>query len=59
MNRMAGVNDIYFDGRRVYSYASQDGNAPHYLILNVGLNPNQRTFGPAGAIKVDWVRAWQ
>jgi len=59
VNRMAGVNDIYFDGRRVYSYASQDGNAPHYLILNVGLNPNQRTFGPAGAIKVDWVRAWQ
>lgn len=59
VHRMAGSNDIYFDGRRVYSYATQDGNAPHYLILNVGLNPNQGTFGSAGAIKVDWVRAWQ
>lgn len=59
VHRMAGINDIYFDGRRVYSYSSQDGNAPHYLLLNVGLNPNQGTFGPVGAIKVDWVRAWQ
>ncbi|WP_457946451.1 glycoside hydrolase family 16 protein [Pseudarthrobacter sp. alpha12b] len=59
VHRKAGVNDIYYDGRRVSSYSTQDGNAPHYLILNVGLNPDQRTFGGAGAIKVDWVRAWQ
>lgn len=59
VHRKAGANDVYFDGKLEFSYPTTDGNAPHYLILNVGLNPDQRTFGAAGAIKVDWVRAWQ
>ena len=57
--RKAGVNDIYYDGRRVHSYASSDGNSPHYLILNVGVSAGPRIFGERGSVKVDYVRAWQ
>ncbi|NUT71657.1 family 16 glycosylhydrolase [Pseudarthrobacter sp. C4D7] len=59
VHRKAGVNDIYFDGRLEFSYPTSDGNAPHYLLLNVGIWADQKTLGPAGAVKVDWVRAWQ
>lgn len=59
VHRKAGSNDIYFDGKLVFSYPTTDGNAPHYLILNVGLWGDRQTLGPAGAVRVDWVRAWQ
>ncbi|WP_370874471.1 family 16 glycosylhydrolase [Pseudarthrobacter defluvii] len=59
VHRKVGSNDVYFDGKLVFSYATNDGNAPHYLILNVGLWGDRQTLGPAGAVKVDWVRAWQ
>ncbi len=59
VHRKAGSNDIYFDGKLVFSYSTTDGNAPHYLILNVGLWGDRQTLGPAGAVRVDWVRAWQ
>lgn len=59
VHRKAGVNDIYFDGRLVSSYPTQDNNAPHYLLLNVGLYPQKRIFGEASAVRVDWVRAWE
>lgn len=57
--RKAGVNDIYYDGRRVHSYATNDGNSPHYLILNVGVAGGPRIFGERGSMKVDYVRAWR
>lgn len=57
--RKIGANDIYFDGKLVFSYSTTDGNAPHYLILNVGLWGDRQTLGPDGAVRVDWVRAWQ
>jgi hypothetical protein len=59
VHRKVGANDIYFDGKLVFSYSTTDGNAPHYLILNVGLWGDRQTLGPDGAVKVDWVRAWQ
>ena len=59
VHRKVGVNDIYFDGKLEFSYATNDGNAPHYLILNVGIWADKKTLGPAGAFKVDWVRAWK
>jgi hypothetical protein len=52
--------DVYFDGKRVKSYRVCDGNAPHYLIFNVGAGgfggPN--VYGPRSQVKVDWVRVW-
>ncbi|QDG62322.1 family 16 glycosylhydrolase [Pseudarthrobacter sp. NIBRBAC000502771] len=59
VNRKPGVNDVYFDGKLEYSYATNDGNAPHYLLLNVGIWSDKKTLGEAGAVSVDWVRAWQ
>lgn len=59
VHRKAGVNDVYFDGKLEFSYPTNDGNAPHYLLLNVGINPDKLVLGKTGAVKVDWVRAWQ
>jgi hypothetical protein len=59
LHRLAGRNDVYFDGRLVHSYATADGAAPHFLILNVGYSPGSLVLGPAGAVKIDYVRVWQ
>lgn len=59
LHRKAGANDIYYDGRLVYSYASKDGNSPHYLLLNVGVSGGSRLFGERGSMRVDYVRVWQ
>ncbi len=51
--------DVYYDGRRVKSYRVCDGNAPHYLIFNVGTKESrQMVYGSASEVKVDWVRVW-
>lgn len=54
-----GTNDIYFDNILVYSYSTSDGNAPHYLVLNVGRSSAYPMYGIDGEMKVDWVRVWQ
>lgn len=59
VNRMAGRNDVYFDGRLTFSYETKDGNAPHYLLLNLGTAAGPKVFGQAGAVRVDYVRVWQ
>jgi hypothetical protein len=59
LHRKAGANDIYYDGRRVHSYATSDGNSPHYLLLNVGVAEGSQMFGKRGSMRVDYVRAWQ
>lgn len=58
VDREAGKNLIYWDGKLVRSYATNDGGAPEYLIFNVGSSGNAVT-GAAGAMKVQWVRAWK
>ena len=59
LHRQAGRNDIYFDGALVRSYATHDGGALHHLVFNVGDSPGARAFGPAGTVKVDYVRVWK
>jgi hypothetical protein len=52
-------SDVYFDGKLVKSYRVCDGNAPQYLIFNVGTKESrQRVYGAASQVKVDWVRVW-
>lgn len=58
VHRMPGVNNIYYDGRLVHSYRTQDGNSPHFLILNVGYSIGEEIYGERGAVKVDYVRVW-
>jgi len=59
LHRQAGRNDIYFDGTPVHSYTTQDGGAPHYLVINVGYWSGSQVFGAAGAVRVDYVRVWK
>jgi hypothetical protein len=52
-------SDVYYDGKLVKSYRVCDGNAPQYLIFNVGTKESrQQVYGKASQVKVDWVRVW-
>ncbi|WP_307427443.1 glycoside hydrolase family 16 protein [Pseudarthrobacter defluvii] len=59
LHRKAGRNDIYFDGVLIQSYSTQDGAAPHFLIINVGSWSGSQVFGPPGAVRVDYARVWK
>jgi beta-glucanase (GH16 family) len=58
LNRQPNRSDVYFDGKLVKSYATDDKGAPHYLILNVGHDADYPMYGTAGQVKADYVRAW-
>ena len=59
VHRKVGSADVYYDGVRVKSYPTDDGNAPHYLVINVGVsNKRYPAYGAASQIRVDYVRAW-
>lgn len=49
--------DVYYDGVKVASYATDDNGNPQSLILNIGSSGNPM-YGMAGALRVDYVRAW-
>jgi hypothetical protein len=55
--REAGKNTIYWDGRPVRTYVTQDGLAPHHLILTNGPGEITKT-GSASMMYVDYVRVW-
>ena len=59
LHRKAASVDVYWDGRLVKSYPTDDGGAPIELILNVGSGQGTTVTGPAGAMRVDYVRAWE
>ncbi|HEU4666464.1 MAG TPA: glycoside hydrolase family 16 protein [Arthrobacter sp.] len=59
LHRKATSSDVYFDGVLVKSYPTDDGNAPQYLVLNVGNSSANPVYGPASQVSVDYVRAWQ
>ncbi|HEY8701803.1 MAG TPA: glycoside hydrolase family 16 protein [Arthrobacter sp.] len=60
LDRKATSSDVYFDGVKVKSYATDDGNAPEYLVLNVGASGSgPAAYGAASQLQVDYVRAWQ
>ncbi|HYP45283.1 MAG TPA: family 16 glycosylhydrolase [Propionibacteriaceae bacterium] len=60
-HRKAGSVDIYFDGTRVKTLPTSDsGSNGQALLLNVGVGQGSKTVtGAAGAVKVDYVRAWR
>lgn len=59
LHRTATSSDVYFDGVKVKSYPTNDGNAPQYIVLNVGAASTNPTYGAASQVQVDYVRAWQ
>ncbi|WP_210504136.1 DNRLRE domain-containing protein [Nocardioides xinjiangensis] len=59
LHRKPASVDVYWDGRLVKSYSTDDSGAPIELILNVGSGQGTTVTGPAGAMRVDYVRAWE
>ncbi|HYZ30193.1 MAG TPA: hypothetical protein VE570_14120 [Thermoleophilaceae bacterium] len=58
LHRKSGSADVYWDGKLVKSYSTDDNGSREDIVLNVGAGSPTMT-GPAGAIKVDYVRAWE
>ena len=58
VDREAGKNYIYWDGKLVRSYNTDDGGSPHYLIMTVGCSGGCVT-GAASQVKTDYIRVWQ
>ena len=59
VHRKATSADVYWDGRLVKSYATDDDGRGQALLINVGSGSGPDVYGAAGAVKVDWVRAWR
>jgi hypothetical protein len=60
MHRKAHSVDVYWDGKLVKSYATDDNGAPQSLLLNVGSSSSHAAaYGAASQMKVDYVRAFQ
>lgn len=57
LHRKANSSDVYFDGVLVKSFATDDANAPQYIIFNMGAGGNA-AYGAAGTMRVDYVRFW-
>lgn len=55
--RGRGFARVYWDGRLVRTYRTADDGRPETLLLTLGAGHVIRT-GPAGAMVVDYVRAW-
>ncbi|HYP45999.1 MAG TPA: family 16 glycosylhydrolase [Propionibacteriaceae bacterium] len=58
LHRKATSADVYWDGRLVKSYRTDDNGGPQALLLNVGRGRNA-AYGAASQVKVDYVRAWR
>ncbi len=58
--RQPGKVDVYFDGNKVKSYATDDNGATEYLLFNVGkTSGSYSAYGSASQVKIDYARVWQ
>jgi beta-glucanase (GH16 family) len=48
---------VYWDGKLIGNYNTDDNGAPEALLLTLG-SGNQIRTGPSGAMAIDFVRAW-
>ena len=58
VHRKASSADVYYDGKLVKSYPTDDNGAGQHLIVNVGRGGGPTVYGSASQIKVDYVRTW-
>jgi beta-glucanase (GH16 family) len=58
VDREPGRNTVYWDGQKVFSYATSDGGAPEWFLLNVGdgAQGGQKVVG--ATVRIDYVRVW-
>ena len=49
--------DVYYDGQLVRQYTTDDNGGAEELLFTMG-SANTLQFGPAGQMKVDYVRVW-
>lgn len=60
LHRKAGSADVYWDGKLVKSYTTNDNGQGEAILINVGQGQGSRTVtGTASQVKVDYVRAWE
>jgi hypothetical protein len=60
IHRKATSADVYYDGKLVKSYPTDDNGAGESLLLNVGsTSGSNQMYGTGSQVKVDYVRAWQ
>jgi beta-glucanase (GH16 family) len=53
-------SDVYYDGKLVKSYTTDDSGNPQYPVINVGQsNSRTKVYGQASQVKVDYVRVWR
>jgi hypothetical protein len=55
--RGSNFSDVYWDGKLVESYPTDDNDQPEELLLNIGA-ANKLVFGVSGQMLVDYVRVW-
>jgi 3-phytase len=59
VHRKAASADVYWDGKLVKSYATQDNGLPHSVIVLLGKSGSRAPVtGTVGEVKVDYIRAW-
>lgn len=58
IHRLAGRADVYWDGKLVKSYATNDNGEGEALILNIGQGDGPHIYGADSEVAVDYVRAW-
>jgi 3-phytase len=64
LHRKASSADVYYDGQLVESFATDDNDCPIDVIFNNGRLSTTTTgvspvTGSAGALRIDWVRAYE
>lgn len=55
--RGRGYSDVYWDGRLVKHYSTDDNGLAQDLLFTIGA-ANQLAFGATGQMQVDYVRVW-
>lgn len=57
--RKASSAEVYYDGKMVASYATDDDGAPQSLFFDVMDGYGMPVYGAGSKVLVDYVRAWQ
>ena len=59
LHRMTSSADVYYDGQKVMSYATDDNGSPESLLFDVVNGYGTAMYGASSQVLVDYVRAWQ
>jgi hypothetical protein len=59
LHRMASSADVYYDGQKVLSYATDDNGDPESLLFDIMDGYGTAMYGASSQVLVDYVRAWQ